>query len=140
MCIRDRCRNFSKIFTPLRRTAWFAWWSAGVMARASRLATPIPDRSHLDVQAVSWQVTGSELRHKPGGRLPLLSARFAVTSATPCRAATNFVICGNFHETLPYCQGMCADGSRSLYGENGNRQIYRPCLYIWLDLSLFSLA
>jgi len=28
--------------------------------------------------------------HKPGGRLPLLSARFAVTLATLKRAATNF--------------------------------------------------
>jgi len=28
--------------------------------------------------------------HKPGGRLPLLSARFAVTPATLKRAATNF--------------------------------------------------
>jgi len=28
--------------------------------------------------------------HKPGGRLPLLSARPAVTSATLKRAATNF--------------------------------------------------
>jgi len=31
------------------------------------------------VQAVSPQVTWSESRHKPGGRLPLLSARPAVT-------------------------------------------------------------
>jgi len=28
--------------------------------------------------------------HKPGGRLPLLSARPTVTPATPKRAATNF--------------------------------------------------
>ena len=32
------------------------------------------------VQAVSPQVTGSESRHRPGSRLPLLSARPAVTS------------------------------------------------------------
>jgi len=39
-------------------------------------------------------VTGSQpagnVSHKPGGRLPLLSARPAVTSATLKRAATNF--------------------------------------------------
>ena len=31
-----------------------------------------------------------EVSHKPGGRLPLLSARPAVTLATLKRAATNF--------------------------------------------------
>ena len=31
-----------------------------------------------------------DVSHKPGGRLPLLSARFAVTPATFKRAATNF--------------------------------------------------
>ena len=31
-----------------------------------------------------------DVSHKPGGRLPLLSARFAVTPATLKRAATNF--------------------------------------------------
>ena len=31
--------------------------------------------------------------HKPGGRLPLLSARPAVTLATVKRAATNFAVC-----------------------------------------------
>ena len=33
----------------------------------------------------------SDVSHKPDGRLPLLSARPAVTSATLKRAATNFV-------------------------------------------------
>ena len=32
----------------------------------------------------------SDVNHKPGGRLPLLSARPAVTSATLKRAATSF--------------------------------------------------
>ena len=31
-----------------------------------------------------------DVSHKPGGRLPLLSARPAVTLATPKRAATGF--------------------------------------------------
>ena len=31
--------------------------------------------------------------HKPGGRLPLLSARHAVTPATLKRAASNFAAC-----------------------------------------------
>jgi len=35
-----------------------------------------------------------EVSHKPGGRLPLLSARPAVTSVTLKRAATNFCCLG----------------------------------------------
>ena len=34
--------------------------------------------------------SASDMSHKPGGRLPLLSARPAVTLATLKRAATNF--------------------------------------------------
>ena len=34
-----------------------------------------------------------DVSHKPGGRLPLLSARPAVTSATLKRVATNFAAC-----------------------------------------------
>ena len=33
-----------------------------------------------------------DVRHKPGGRLPLLSARPTVTPATLKRAATNFAV------------------------------------------------
>jgi len=33
-----------------------------------------------------------DVSHKPGGRLPLLSARLAVTPATLTRAATNFAV------------------------------------------------
>jgi len=35
-----------------------------------------------------------DVNHKPGGRLPLLSARPAVTPATLTRAATNFAAWG----------------------------------------------
>jgi len=34
-----------------------------------------------------------DMSHKPGGRLPLLSARPAITPATLKRAATNFAAC-----------------------------------------------
>ena len=36
----------------------------------------------------------SDVSHKPGGRLPLLSARPAVTPATRKRTVTNFAACG----------------------------------------------
>ena len=35
-----------------------------------------------------------DVRHKPGGRLPLLSARPAVTPATLKRAAASFAVLG----------------------------------------------
>jgi len=38
----------------------------------------------------SWQSACSKMSHKPGGRLPLLSARRAFTAAALKRAATNF--------------------------------------------------
>jgi len=38
----------------------------------------------------SWQSAAGDVSHKPGGRLPLLSARPAVTLPTFKRAATNF--------------------------------------------------
>ena len=41
------------------------------------------------IPALGSQPAG-DVSHKPGGRLPLLSARAAVTPATLWRAATNF--------------------------------------------------
>ena len=41
------------------------------------------------IQVLGRQPAG-DVSHKPGGRLPLLSARPAVTLATLNRAATNF--------------------------------------------------
>ena len=41
------------------------------------------------ISVLSIQPAG-DVNHKPGGRLPLLSARPAVTPATLKRAATNF--------------------------------------------------
>ena len=42
-----------------------------------------------DLHYFSCQLAGN-VSHKPGGRLPLLSARSAVTRATLKKAATNF--------------------------------------------------
>ena len=44
------------------------------------------------IPVLGSQPTG-DVSHKPGGRLPLLSARPAVTLATIKRAATNFAAC-----------------------------------------------
>ena len=47
-------------------------------------------RSVPELIPVLGSQPASDVSHKPGGRLPLLSARPAVTLATLKRAATNF--------------------------------------------------
>ena len=50
----------------------------------------ITERRVLELIPVLGGEPASDVRHKPGGRLPLLSARPAVTLATLKRAATYF--------------------------------------------------
>ena len=44
----------------------------------------------LQLMSVLGSLPAGDVSHKPGGRLPLLSARPVVTPATLMRAATNF--------------------------------------------------
>ena len=50
----------------------------------------ITERTVTELIPVLDSQPAGEVSHKPGGRLPLLSARPAVTPATLKRAATNF--------------------------------------------------
>ena len=50
----------------------------------------IAERRVLELIPVLGSQPAGDVSHKPGGRLPLLSARPAVTPATLKRAATNF--------------------------------------------------
>jgi len=50
----------------------------------------ITERRVLEQIPVLGSQPAGDVSHKPGGRLPLLSARPTVTSATLKRAATNF--------------------------------------------------
>ena len=51
-----------------------------------------------------------DVSHKPGGRLPLLSARPAVTPATLKRAATSFAACCTEAQwVLPVCLRLLPD-------------------------------
>ena len=50
----------------------------------------IAERRVPDLIPVLGSQPAGDVSHKPGGRLPLLSARPAVTLATLKRAATNF--------------------------------------------------
>ena len=50
----------------------------------------ITERRVPELISVLGSQPAGDMSHKPGGRLPLLSARPAVTPATLKRAATNF--------------------------------------------------
>ena len=50
----------------------------------------ITERRVSELIPVLCSQPAGDVSHKPGGRLPLLSARTAVTPATLKRAATNF--------------------------------------------------
>ena len=51
------------------------------------------ERRVLELILVLGSQPAGDVNHKPDGRLPLLSARPAVTPATLKRAATNFAAC-----------------------------------------------
>jgi len=53
-------------------------------------AYSITERRVPELIPVLGSQTASDVSHKPGGRLPLLSTRPALTLATFKRAATNF--------------------------------------------------
>jgi len=52
--------------------------------------TRVTERRVPELIPVLGSQPAGDASHKPGGRLPLLSARLAVTPATLKRAATNF--------------------------------------------------
>ena len=52
----------------------------------------ITERRAPELMQVLGSQPAGDVSHKPGGRLPLLSARPAVTPATLNRAATNFAV------------------------------------------------
>ena len=54
------------------------------------IITSTAERRVLELISVLGSQPAGDVSHKPGGRLPLLSARPAVTLATPKRAATSF--------------------------------------------------
>jgi len=52
--------------------------------------SPITERRVPELIPILGSQPAGDVNHKPGGRLPLLSARSAVTRATIKRAATSF--------------------------------------------------
>ena len=61
-----------------------------VITTLKRSPYSITERRVSELIPVLGSQPAGDVSHKPGGRLPLLSARPAVTSATLNRAATNF--------------------------------------------------
>ena len=64
------------------------WTCGGDKLRYSQYS--ITERSVPELITVLGSQPAGDVSHKPGGRLPLLSARPAVTPATLKRAATSF--------------------------------------------------
>ena len=66
--------------------------SASAQAYVNGIGSPysITERRVPELIPVLGSQPAGDVSHKPGGRLPLLSARPAVTPATLKRAATNF--------------------------------------------------
>ena len=79
---------------PLRREG--AFWNSAIrpsvcpMTQLPRYPYSITERRVPELIPVLGSQPAGDVSHKPGGRLPLLSTRPAVTQATLKRAATNF--------------------------------------------------
>jgi len=65
----------------------------GPTRRQKNIAHSTTERKVPELIPVLGSQSAGDVSHKPGGRLPLLSARPAVTLATLKRAATNFAAC-----------------------------------------------
>ena len=86
--------------TLLQQNPWFLTRGAGTTSRLTHLIayvkklkvvhTTIAERRVPELIPVLGSQPAGDVSHKPGDRLPLLSARPAVTLATLKMAATNF--------------------------------------------------
>jgi len=65
-------------------------WFMKYTVKKVKVAYSITERRVPELIPVLGSQPASDVSHKPGSRLPLLSARPAVTPATLKRAATNF--------------------------------------------------
>ena len=67
-------------------------YPVGVQVKGKGSTYSITERRVLELIPVLASQPADDVSHKPGGRLPLLSARPALTIATLKRAATNFAV------------------------------------------------
>ena len=73
-----------------RRSPHLNFYSVYRTVKSKRSPYSITERGVPELIPVLGSQPAGDVSHKPGGRLPLLSARPAVTLATLTRAATNF--------------------------------------------------
>ena len=70
------------------------WVTQLVSLKKVKVAHAFAERRVRELIPVLGSQPADDVSHKPGGRLPLLSARPAVTPRNPYkRAATNFAVC-----------------------------------------------
>ena len=79
--------TFTTLYHTIRR---FRHITACIKIKGKGSPYSITERKVPELIPVLGSQPASDVSHKPGGRLPLLSARPAVTLATLKRAATNF--------------------------------------------------
>jgi len=84
----DLTVNPTKTLHPI--DAPFGAWLGPRKKRGKGSSYSITERRVPELIPLLDSQPAADVSHKPGGRLPLLSARPAVTSATLKRAATNF--------------------------------------------------
>ena len=65
-------------------------WLVPIVKKGKGSPYSITERRVPELIPVLGSQPAGDVSHKPGGRLPLLSARLAVTHATLKRASTNF--------------------------------------------------
>ena len=83
-------QSFPSLNFHLTLTSVFICFSKSQEDKGKGSPYSITERNVPELIPVLGSQPAGDVSHKPGGRLPLLSARPAVTPATLKRAATNF--------------------------------------------------
>ena len=80
------------VITCVRCDVVWRWPQSGIQSACKGSPYSITERRVPELIPVLGSQHAGDVSYKPGGRLPLLSARPAVTPATLKRAATNFAV------------------------------------------------
>ena len=89
---RQNCTYYSTVVTDIALQKQKTVYLCKNNQKSKGSPYSITERRVPEVIPVLGSQPAGKVSHKPGGRLPLLSARPAVTPATLKRAATNFAV------------------------------------------------